>query len=74
MPVLLQLLLELLGLAVTDLYRINRVICFLQFDRPITDILACDVLSDITICITNRKTNRPSPSMPSRNLQGQKRQ
>ena len=40
MAVLLELLLELLCLAVADLYRVNRIIRFLQFDRPVTDILA----------------------------------
>ena len=40
MPVLLQLLLELLGLAMTDLYWVNRVIRFLQFDRPVPNVLA----------------------------------
>ena len=38
--VLLQLLLQRSGLAVADLYRIDRVICFLQFDRPIAYVLA----------------------------------
>ena len=40
MPVLLQLFLELLGLAMTNLYRVDGVICLLQLDRSVTDVLA----------------------------------
>ena len=40
MAVLLQLLLELPRLAMADLYRIDAVICFLQLNRSVTNVLA----------------------------------
>lgn len=41
MPVLLQIRLELLGFAMSDLdWTDSRVICLLQFDGSVTNILA----------------------------------
>lgn len=40
-PVLLQLLLQLLGLPMTNLYRIDSVVRLLQLDGAVTDVLAC---------------------------------
>ena len=60
MAVLLQLLLELPGLAMTDRYRVNRIICFLELDGPVTHVLACG--EDVSRRTRANQGNAPSIS------------
>ena len=43
MPILLEILLQLLRLLVTNFYRSDAVVCFLELDRAITDIFAWEI-------------------------------